>query len=194
MPPAVERLLRMSSRSTGPRSVGPPRTGERAGTLSERTSAVAGLTTLSILAVAFGAMALGVPYFWVAFPVGFGGVLPVVIAYSARRDREADPAAAGAGPATESGDEALDALRRQYAQGRLTDAAFERRVERLLETETVADATTWTRSTRDGSLDGERIDGDRTDGDGIDGKRIESDDPDRVSDVTDVTDATRDRA
>ncbi|WP_318568895.1 DUF1707 domain-containing protein [Salinigranum marinum] len=178
----------MSSRSIAPPSADSPRRGERA-ELSERTSAVAGLTTLSILAVAFGAMALGVPYFWVAFPVGFGGVLPVVVAYTARRDRDAGPAAAGTGPERDSDDEALDALRRQYAQGRLTDAAFERRVERLLEAETVGDATTWTRSTRDDSLNGDRIDGDRTHGDRIDG-----DDPNRMSDVDDVTDATRDRA
>ncbi|MFT4881066.1 MAG: hypothetical protein ACI9HI_001067 [Salinirussus sp.] len=36
-----------------------------------------GITTLA-LGAAFGLLALGVELFWVAFPVGFGGVLPIV--------------------------------------------------------------------------------------------------------------------
>jgi len=179
----------MSSRSTSPLSIGSVGTGAEPGVVSERTGAVAGLTTLVILAVAFGAMALGVPYFWVAFPVGFGGVLPLVLAYTGRREREADPAAAGAGAAADADDEALETLRRRYARGELTDAAFERRVQRLLETETVAEATTWTRSKRHGSRDGESVDGNV-----IDTDRNHGDDPDGVTDVTDVTATTHGRA
>jgi hypothetical protein len=153
----------MSSRSPSPPSVASATPGTEPGVVSERTGAVAGLTTLSILAVAFGAMALGVPYFWIAFPVGFGGVLPLVLAYTGRRDRETETGPSetetGPRPSTDPRDDALDVLRRQYAEGRLTDAAFERRVERLIETETVADATAWTRSTQRRPDDDGRADG-----------------------------------
>lgn len=150
----------MSSRSPSPPSVASAAPGTEPGVVSERTGAVAGLTTLSILAVAFGAMALGVPYFWIVFPVGFGGVLPLVLAYTGRRDRETESKSeTGTRPSADPRDDALDVLRRQYAEGRLTDAAFERRVERLLETETVADATAWTRSTQRRPDDDGRTDG-----------------------------------
>ncbi len=44
---------------------------------------VSGAVTLLTLGVAFGLLALGVEMFWVAFPVGFGGVLPVAVGASA---------------------------------------------------------------------------------------------------------------
>ncbi|AUV82700.1 hypothetical protein C2R22_14475 [Salinigranum rubrum] len=124
-----------------------------------RTATASGLTTLVILAVAFGAMALGVPYFWVVFPVGFGGVLPLVVAHSLRTERDSDgsdgpgrslsDAPAETTDADGSTDEALRTLRTRYARGELTDEAFEARLERLLETETVADATNRTRPPSD---------------------------------------------
>jgi hypothetical protein len=40
---------------------------------------VAGVVSLVTLGIAFTLLALGVPFFWVAFPVGFGGVLPVAV-------------------------------------------------------------------------------------------------------------------
>lgn len=40
---------------------------------------VSGLVSILTLGVAFGLLALGVEFFWVAFPVGFGGVLPVAL-------------------------------------------------------------------------------------------------------------------
>jgi hypothetical protein len=119
---------------------------------------VAGVVTLAVLTVAFGAMALGVPYFWVAFPVGFGVVLPVAVGLA----RRFEPSSARTGtpeprsPGDETGptasrdgtlhDEALQTLRGRYARGELDEAEFERRVERLLETETVQQAADWTRA------------------------------------------------
>lgn len=44
------------------------------------------------------------------------------------------------GPDTRSARDALATLRERYAAGELTDAQFERKLERLLETETVEDA------------------------------------------------------
>jgi hypothetical protein len=46
---------------------------------------------------------------------------------------------------------ALDRLRERYAAGEIDEAEFERRVERLLETETVADAETRHGASGDGS-------------------------------------------
>jgi hypothetical protein len=40
---------------------------------------VSGLITILTLGVAFSLLALGVEAFWVAFPVGFGGVLPTAL-------------------------------------------------------------------------------------------------------------------
>jgi uncharacterized membrane protein len=94
------------------------------------------------LTVAFGLLALGVESFWVAFVVGFGVVLPAAVGavqYRARRESTAGGAdrsdsrdhTATAGVE----DDALETLRNRYARGELTDAQFERKVERLLETE-----------------------------------------------------------
>jgi len=98
---------------------------------------VGGLVVGGILLVAFGLLALGVPWFWIAFPVGFAGVLPAAIGlvrlYERRKDDAEDDQ-----PAEQEA--ALATLRERYARGELTEAEFERKVERLLETETVADA------------------------------------------------------
>jgi len=45
---------------------------------------VVGATTGLVLTVAFGLLALGVPWFWVVFPVGFAGLLPVAIGLAKR--------------------------------------------------------------------------------------------------------------
>ena len=87
-----------------------------------------GATTALTLVVAFGLLALGVESFWVAFPAGFGVVLPTALGLAARcwpadTGRERDE-----GPRT-----APEELRLQYARGELTGAEFERRVGRLLE-------------------------------------------------------------
>jgi len=97
---------------------------------------VAGAVTMLTLTIAFGLMFAGVPYFWVAFPVGFGGLLPMAVGAARlyRRRQETDSR-----PASED-DDALATLRERYAQGDLTDAEFERQVERLLETEDSATA------------------------------------------------------
>ncbi|MDS0282062.1 SHOCT domain-containing protein [Haloarcula onubensis] len=102
----------------------------------ELETVVAGAVTMLTLTVAFGLMFAGVPYFWVAFPVGFGGLLPMALAatrrYRRRRDGDSRPAS--------DEDDALATLRERYARGDLTDAEFERQVERLLETEDSATA------------------------------------------------------
>jgi uncharacterized membrane protein len=89
--------------------------------------------TAGTLLVAFTLLALGVDFFWVAFVVGFGGVLPVsfgLLAHAERTGSERPDQGRD-----EAEDTALATLRRQYARGEIGDAAFEERLERLLETE-----------------------------------------------------------
>lgn len=97
---------------------------------------VAGAVTTVTLAVAFALLAAGVSSFWIVFVVGFAGVLPMALAavslYEDRQERTS-------GESSEDED-ALAELRRRYARGELTELEFERRVERLLETETIGDA------------------------------------------------------
>ena len=126
------------------------RTGRRTDDIPA-ASLAAGVVTALTLTVAFGALALGFEWFWVAFPVGFGGVLPAAVGYANRRSAACDTrdgADAGAhatdrADASEHSDDradvALATLRDRYARGELTDEQFERRVERLVETEGTAD-------------------------------------------------------
>jgi uncharacterized membrane protein len=89
-----------------------------------------------IFVVGFGLMFAGVPYFWVAFPVGFAGVLPMALGLVKYYERRQD----GDDTSSDETEDALETLRQRYARGDLTDDEFERRVERLLETESVTDA------------------------------------------------------
>ena len=106
-----------------------------------------GAVTLVTLSVGFGLMFLGVPYFWVAFPVGFGGGMPLVVSlakwYESNRAEEGETGTGSDLTGDEETDAALATLRERYARGDLDEAAFERRVERLLETQSVRDAETF---------------------------------------------------
>lgn len=103
-------------------------------------SVAAGAVTLVTLGVAFGLLALGNPFFWVAFPVGFGGGMPLAIGLARWYESNAETHRREPGRARSDTDRALEALRDRYARGELDDDEFEARVERLLETESVADA------------------------------------------------------
>jgi len=107
-------------------------------------SIVAGATTGLILTVAFGLLALGVPWFWVAFPVGFGGLLPVAMGLTELYERrQAEHHMPVSESTTTADEEALETLRNRYARGEIDDAEFEQRVEVLLETESVDDAAAY---------------------------------------------------
>lgn len=118
----------------------------------------AGAVTFLTLGVGFGLMALGNPFFWVAFPVGFGGLMPMAVGlarwYESREEARSrsEPAPRREGDT----DAALADLRERYARGELDDGEFENRVERLLETESVADAKAFAERAR------ERANGERT--------------------------------
>lgn len=94
---------------------------------------VATVVSTGVLVVAFGLLALGVPWFWVAFPVGYGGVLPLAIGAAKRR-------AARAADSTPTPDP-LAAVKLAYARGDIDENELERRLERLLAEDATSDAT-----------------------------------------------------
>ena len=101
---------------------------------------VGGLVTALTLLAAFGSLALGVDLWWVFFVVGFAGVMPLAVGVT--RLYESRQASTPTVPSSPAGadEEALATLRRRYAAGEIDEVEFEHRVERLLETESVADA------------------------------------------------------
>lgn len=105
-----------------------------------------GAVTFLTLGTAFSLVFLGVDYFWVAFPVGFGGGMPLAVAlakyYESEREADRGRGRRDRGRSDEA-DDALAELRDRYARGEIDDAEFETRVERLLETESVDDAETF---------------------------------------------------
>jgi len=113
----------------------------------------AGAVTFLTLGVAFGLMALGNPYFWVAFVVGFGGGMPLAVGlakyYESRHERERERERSSR-PGDSDTDAALADLRERYARGELDDEEFEARVERLLETESISDAREYAERTNRG--------------------------------------------
>ena len=110
--------------------------------------AVGTVVALTFL-VGFGLLAMGNPWFWVAFPVGFAGCIPLAIGlvrlYEARAEREADPDA-----------DALETLRERYVRGEIDEEEFEERLALLLETETVSEAEAHA-ARRDGERETESV-------------------------------------
>jgi len=90
---------------------------------------VATAVSAGVLVVAFGLLAAGVSSFWVTFPVGYGGVLPLAVALARRRVAAATRRAERE---AEAETDPLAALKAAYARGELDEEAFEERVERLL--------------------------------------------------------------
>ncbi len=121
----------------------PESNGEEESPLEEIiVGAVTGVTLL----VGFGLMALGFQFFWIAFVVGFAGILPMALGllHYYQDQNESSRSVAMTEDQTNETEDALDELRRRYARGEFSDEEFERRVERLLETESVADARKYT--------------------------------------------------
>lgn len=95
---------------------------------------------------------------WLAVMLfGYIAVVPVVSMLFDDEESELDSAPADTGQS--DSEDALERLRRRYAEGELTDEQFERKLDRLLETETLEDAED-TRLQRDVETDsGDRIAG-----------------------------------
>jgi len=91
------------------------------------------LTVFAVLGAGFVALFLGVEWFWMIWVLGFAVLLPAVGILA--DNYLSDDRGATHDPERDREDDALATLRERYARGDLTEAEFERRVERLLETE-----------------------------------------------------------
>jgi len=81
----------------------------------------AGVVTVLTLTVAFGLLAVGYPLFWVAFPIGFGGGMPLAIGLARWYGSRQEHAREDERPGRDRDEEALSRLRERYARGELTE-------------------------------------------------------------------------
>ncbi|ELY85881.1 SHOCT domain-containing protein [Natrinema altunense] len=129
-----------------------------------------GIASLLVTAIWLGAMVTGQDWWLAALLVGYIAVVPIIgMLFDEKpendRERNAPETAemerdAGTPPTDSATDarDALETLRERYAAGELTDAQFERKLERLLDTETPEDARARAREHRrpDRTVDPER--------------------------------------
>lgn len=116
-------------------------------------AAAVGLVTGVTLLVAFTLLALEVEFFWIAFPVGFGGGLPLALGlakwYGNTADQDTSKRATTRARETDERADALSLLRERYACGDIDGNEFERRIEHLLETDSVEAGAAYARRERD---------------------------------------------
>ncbi|MDF9746816.1 SHOCT domain-containing protein [Natrinema salsiterrestre] len=125
-----------------------------------------GVVSLLVTAVWLGAMFTGQEWWLAALLVGYIVVVPLAAIlfddeidgdewaddYTSTDEPESETTTAG-DPDTR---DALETLRERYAAGELTDDQFERKLERLLDTETLEDAERWARERDRGDRDRDR--------------------------------------
>ena len=99
------------------------------------------LTVFAILGLGFVLLFAGVNWFWMVWVLGFAVVLPVIAILIGDAD-ETEPETVDA---TNEREDPLQTLRDRYARGELTDEQFERKLDRLLETETPESSEEWIR-------------------------------------------------
>jgi len=109
---------------------------------------VVGVVITAVLTVAFIGLAVGFPWFWVAFPVGFGGLLPLAIAITKWWEKQQRTDTKN-GMDESSPERELSIVREHYARGEIDEAEFEARLERLLNTESISDAAQYVDHERD---------------------------------------------
>ncbi|QCW02143.1 SHOCT domain-containing protein [Natrinema pallidum] len=144
------------------------RTGEQL--LTRFREHASGIASLLVTAIWLGAMVTGQDWWLAALLVGYIAVVPIVGMLfdekpedePERTAPETDEMERNPEPTPTDSDtaarDALETLRERYAAGELTDAQFERKLERLLDTETLADARARARDQRrpDRPVDRER--------------------------------------
>ncbi|WP_418284743.1 SHOCT domain-containing protein [Halorubrum sp. DTA46] len=115
-----------------------------------------GIAATAVTGTWLAALLLGFSW-WLAFMLfGYIVIVPVVAMLFDEDDEEADegdPERSRSGTRVErdadtDASDALARLRTRYASGELTDEQFERKLDRLLETETIDDAAEWAERNR----------------------------------------------
>ena len=114
-----------------------------------------GIVSMLVLGLGFVALFAGVDNFFLIWILGFAVVVPLV-AMLAGEDDEAESATerSHARRSADDTSDALTTLRERYARGDLTDEQFERKLDRLFETDSPENAAAW----RDRETDRERTD------------------------------------
>ncbi|GAB7090488.1 hypothetical protein JCM18237_07590 [Halorubrum luteum] len=114
-----------------------------------------GIVATAVTGTWLAALMLGADWWLAAMLFGYIVIVPVTAMLFDDEDPEtvndsAVEARAGRTRASAGGrTDALELIRTRYAAGELTDEAFERKLDRLLETETITDAQEWMDRTRD---------------------------------------------
>ncbi|WP_252698827.1 SHOCT domain-containing protein [Natronosalvus vescus] len=126
--------------------------------LQENITSATALLVIGLSIVAYG---LSIPYAWVFFVVGLFVIVPLVgLLFGADDWRkwdplsdefwddifEDEPAEATESPPPDdeaTTEDALETLRDRYARGELTDEQFERKLELLVETESLENVEDW---------------------------------------------------
>lgn len=120
------------------------------------------IVSLLVLGAGFVAMFAELDYFFVIWIIGFTVLVPIIGILSGEREDESEgeddewnvadaqhevtnESTATDSHSSTSTQDALSTLRERYAQGDLTDEQFERKLDRLLETETPESAAEWRR-------------------------------------------------
>ncbi|NHX35919.1 MULTISPECIES: SHOCT domain-containing protein [Halolamina] len=126
-----------------------------------RENAVTMVSTL-VTAIWLGAMFTGQSWWLAAMLVGYVAVVPITaILFGDEEDRaewlDRDSEAESVDSAADEEETPLETLRRRYAEGELSEAQFERKLDQLLETETMEDAEAYaSRADREQAVERER--------------------------------------
>jgi uncharacterized membrane protein len=91
------------------------------------------MAVLLVLGLGFLTMFAGVSWFWMIFVFGFAVIVPLVAVLYEDWDDESD-----VDEAETTTEDPLETLRDRYARDELTDEQFERKLDRLLETESIS--------------------------------------------------------
>ena len=110
---------------------------------------ITGIVSLLVTGLWMAALFTGVENWWIVLIIGYAVVLPlagilfdedeVSEAWTGDRETAEQTQSASGSSGTASDETPLESLRRRYAEGELTDEQFERKLDRLLETETLED-------------------------------------------------------
>jgi uncharacterized membrane protein len=113
---------------------------------------------IPILTMGAGLLALflGVDNWWVIFVMGWVVLTPLANILTDHDEGDETPPTEVDDEREGDTQDALETLRDRYARGELTEEQFERKVERLLETETVEDARDRVAGERRRDIDAER--------------------------------------